>query len=236
MNVNDVWTKTTGWLRSRGGLVAVCALPMLGGCMTNRSHQAAMEDRDTEIRELREERANLKQQIENLKANLETAHGELANAGAQMSAPAPVPAAETRVEKIPELDGVGVTYGMRDGNMVISIPSSITFASGEATLSKDGEKALREVAVQLKKKYGKAHYSIEGHTDSDPVKKSKYGSNRDLSIARARAVHTFLVVECSVPDERCIVVGHGEYSPVASNSNEKDKSKNRRVEIVVHAK
>jgi chemotaxis protein MotB len=137
-------------------------------------------------------------------------------------------------EKIPELDNVGVTYGMRDGNMVITIPSSITFKSGEASLSKDGEKALRSVASTLKSKYGGAKYSIEGHTDADPIKKSKYGSNRELSIARAQAVHAFLVVECNVPDEKCVVVGHGEYLPVAPNASDKDKAKNRRVEIVVH--
>jgi len=236
MNVNNVWSRVSEVVLGRGWMLAVCALPLLGGCTTNRSHQVALDDREAEIRELREERSNLKQQIENLKSNLDSAHGELANASAQVAGPTTTPAADTRGEKIPELDGVGVSYGMRDGNMVISIPSSITFPPGEATLSKDGEKALKEVAATLKKKYGKARYSIEGHTDSDPIRKSKFTSNRDLSIARARAVHTFLVVECGVPDDRCIVVGHGEYSPVASNSSDKDKSKNRRVEIVVHAK
>jgi chemotaxis protein MotB len=125
---------------------------------------------------------------------------------------------------------------MRDGNMVISIPSAITFPSGEATLSKSGETALKQVAATLKKKYGGAVFSIEGHTDSDPIKKSKFTSNRDLSIARARAVHTFLVVECGVPDSKCLVVGHGEYDPVAPNTDEKSKAKNRRVEIVVHSR
>lgn len=217
-------------------LLCALVLPGLTGCLANRSHQVALDDREQEIRDLREERANLKTEIANLRASLESANGELANASARMSQPTAVPAAEPREEKIPELDGVGVSYGMRDGNMVISIPSSITFASGEATLSKEGEKALKEVAATLKKKYGKAHYSIEGHTDSDPVKKSKYGSNRDLSIARARAVHTFMVVECGVSDDRCIVVGHGEYAPVAPNTSDKEKARNRRVEIVVHAK
>lgn len=229
-------TKNRGLLGRTSVLACTALVPLLSGCLANRSHQVALDDRDTEIRELREERANLKQEIAGLRTSLDAANSDLANANAHASQPASSPAPEMRDEKIPELDGTGVTYGMRDGNMVITIPSSITFASGEATLSKEGEKALREVAVALKKKYGKARYSIEGHTDSDPVKKSKYGSNRDLSIARARAVHTFLVVECGVPDERCLVVGHGEYAPVASNSNDKEKAKNRRVEIVVHSK
>lgn len=189
------------------------------------------------IQELRDEREGLKKQVAGLRTNLDSANGQLADASARVSEPAtvttPVSVPERR-ERIPELDDVGVSYGERDGNMVITIPSSITFRSGESALSKEGEKALRSVAATLKSKYGDAKYSIEGHTDSDPIRKSKYGSNRELSIARARAVHTFLVVECGVPDANCVVVGHGEYKPVAPNTNDKEKARNRRVEIVVH--
>ncbi len=224
-----------GKLQTRIALVGALLLPLVSSCVTSRTHQHVVEEKDQMIQELREEREGLKKQVAGLRTNLDSAHGDLANASAQLSAPTPTVIAvpETK-ERIPELDKVGVTYGMRDGNMVITIPSAITFKSGEATLSKDGEKALRSVASTLKSKYGDDKYSIEGHTDSDPIKKSKYASNRELSIARARAVHTFLVVECNVADEKCVVVGHGEYLPVASNANDKDKAKNRRVEIVVH--
>ncbi len=200
-----------------------------------------LAEKDDQIQQLRDERTELKGQVQSMKAQLDTANGELTNASARMSEPSSTEsrsaaATPKTVEKIPELDDVGVSYGMRDGNMVISIPSSITFPSGEATLSKDGEKALKQVAATLKKKYGSAIYSIEGNTDSDPIKKSKFTSNRDLSIARARAVHTFLVVECGVPDSKCIVVGKGEYDPIAKNDSDKDKARNRRVEIVVHSR
>lgn len=218
-------------------LIGALLLPMVAGCVTSRTHHHVVDQKDQEIQELRAERAGLKNQIVSLRSNLDNAHGELANASAQMSEPAPIaipePRADSRSEKIPELDSVGVSYGMRDGNMVITIPSAITFKSGEATLAKEGEKALRSVANTLKSKYASGKYSIEGHTDSDPIKKSKFASNRELSIARARAVHTFLVVECGIADGQCLVVGHGEYQPVASNKTDKDKAKNRRVEIVV---
>jgi chemotaxis protein MotB len=222
---------------ARRGLLSVMLLPLVAGCMTSKAHENAMAEKDDQIRQLHDERTELKNQVQSLKTQLDTANGELTNASARMSEPSA--ATETHAsakdnEKIPELDDVGVTYGMRGGNMVISIPSAITFPSGEATLSKDGQKALEKVGATLKKKYPGAIYSIEGNTDTDPIKKSKFTSNRDLSIARARAVHTYLVVDCGVPDSKCVVVGHGEYDPVAANDNEKDKAKNRRVEIVVH--
>jgi len=197
------------------------------GCVSSRSHQQAMDQKDSEIRSLREERASLKSQIQRQKGELDAARGEAAEASARIEEPAP----ET---KFPELDSMGISYGMRDGNMVISIPSSITFASGQATLSKDGQKALQNVATTLKKEYPGAKYGIEGHTDSDPIKKSKFSSNRELSIARAMAVLTYLVEECKIPDDDCIVAGHGQYDPVGSNKTDSDKAKNRRVEIVVH--
>lgn len=221
-------------LQSRAWLFGFMLVPLCAGCVTSRSHQHIVDEKDAMIQELREEREGLKKQNQTLKSNLDNAHGELADASARVSAPSAAPAPEARIEKIQELDNVGVSYGMRDGNMVISIPSAISFSSGEATLSKDGESALKQVASTLKSKYGSAKYSIEGHTDTEPIKKSKFSSNRELSIARARAVHTYLVVECGVPDAKCVIVGHGEYSPVAPNGTEKEKARNRRVEIVVH--
>ena len=198
-------------------------------CVSSRGHQQAMDQKDAELRGLREERASLKAQIQRQKSELDSARGEAAEASARVAEPA---APETT--KFPELDSMGISYGMRDGNMVISIPSSITFASGQATLSKDGQKALKNVASTLKKEYPGAKYGVEGHTDSDPIKKSKFTSNRELSIARAMAVLTYLVEDCGIPDDQCIVAGHGQYDPVGSNKSDTDKAKNRRVEIVVH--
>jgi chemotaxis protein MotB len=203
--------------------------PALTSCVSSRGYQAALDDRDAEIRKLREERAALKSQIQSMKSNLDTVQGELADAS---SRPAAEPASEP--QKFPELDSLGIDYGVRDGNMVISIPSSITFASGQATISKEGQKALKEVASTLKRQYPDAKYSMEGHTDTDPISKSKFSSNRELSVQRAMAVLTYLVADCGVPDSQCVVAGHGEYDPVAHGDGKGEKAKNRRVEIVVH--
>lgn len=202
--------------------------PALTSCVSSRGYQAALDDRDAEIRKLREERAALKGQIQTMKSSLDSVQGELADASARPAESA------TEPQKFPELDNLGIGYGVRDGNMVISIPSSITFASGQATISKDGQKALKEVASTLKRQYPGARYSMEGHTDTDPIQKSKFSSNRELSVQRAMAVLTYLVAECGVPDAQCVVAGYGEYDPAARGDGKGDKAKNRRVEIVVH--
>lgn len=206
--------------------------PGLTSCVSQRLHQQALEEKDAEIRELREERSALKIQNQQLKANYESMHGQLSDANARPQAePAAAPAPEPQPTKIPELDAAGISYGVRDGNVFISIPSSITFASGQATLSKEGQAALKKVAGLLKKEHAGAKYSIEGHTDDDPIKKSKFETNRELSYARAMAVLAYLVSDCGIRDDDCVVVAHGQYEPLVAKG---DKAKNRRVEIVVH--
>lgn len=206
--------------------------PALTSCVSNRAHSQAIDEKDSVIRRLQEERAALKSQIQDLRSNLDNTRGELANASARMVEEPAAPAREEK--KFPELDKMGIDYGVKDGHMTISIPNSITFAAGQATLSAEGKKALNEVAGLLKKQYPDSRYWVEGHTDSDPIKKSKFESNRELSVERALAVEKFLVEECGIQDDDCVVAGHGQYDPVAANDTDKNKAKNRRVVIVVH--
>lgn len=213
---------------SRVSILGWALLALLqASCVSSRGYQQALDEKDAEIRKLREERASLKAKNLDLASRLDSARGEVVSASVRKD--------EVEPAKFPELDNMGISYGMRDGHMVISIPASITFPSGQATLSKDGQKALHEVAGTLKKQYAGAKYAIEGHTDADPIRKSKFTSNRELSVARAMAVLSYLVEECGVKDDQCIVAGHGQYDPVAPNDNNDDKGRNRRVEIVVHA-
>ena len=214
------------WRRRIAAGIVLLA-PLAAGCVSSKGYQQALEERDGEIRRLREERAMLKSEIQGMRATLDETQSKVAEASAPPAAE-PAPA-----QRYPELDDLGIDYGMRDGNMVISIPSSISFASGQATLSKDGQKALKKVASTLKKDYGDARYRIEGHTDTDPIKKSKFESNRQLSVERAMAVLGYLVSDCGIPDEQCIVSGHGQYDPVTPGDGKDAKAKNRRVEIVV---
>ena len=221
---------------ARDGRIAV--LPLLAAsCVSQRGYQQMVDQKDAEIRQLHEERAALKSQVQALKSGLDAAQGDIANASAKISdKPAEKSAPDVEAGKFPELDKLGVGYSTRGGNLVITIPSSISFASGQAVLSSEGQKALKQVASTLKSKYPTMRYSIEGHTDADPISKSKFTSNRDLSVQRAMAVLTYMVEECNVMDDQCVVAGHGQYDPVAPNDTTSDKAKNRRVEIVVHKK
>jgi chemotaxis protein MotB len=202
-------------------------LPLLALLAAGCASQKTVKEYQDELRALREERTQLKKENRDLRMQNESYEVQLADANARFQAPAPVPDNS-------ELDKVGVDYGTdRFGNFYVSVPASITFASGKADLTKQGKEALKVVAQTLKRDHAEGNYWIEGHTDTDPISKSSWGSNRELSSARAMAVLTFLVEECEVPDERCVIVGHGQYDPIANGNDAGAKARNRRVEIVV---
>jgi len=202
--------------------IAALFLPLSTSCVS----QQYVADLETEIAALREERTDLKKQLRSMGSDLDSTQIALADASAEL---------ERMPEMLdyPELDDVGVGYGIRGGNTVLTLPAEITFGSGSADISESGARALRVVASTLQRDYGTGVYWIEGHTDSDPIRKSKYPSNRALSVDRAMQVLHYLVEECGVLDEQCVVAGHGQYQPIAPNEGDA-KARNRRVEIVVH--
>ena len=221
---------------AKTALLAAICLPGLTSCVTESQMRLAIDDRDREIATLRTDKTELQERLDLLSYEKEDLRVKLENAQANLASATQVPAGFDTGEgyvAFPELEEMGITTDMRAGETVISVPAEVSFGSGKASLSKQGRSALMAVASRLKSEFpASARFHIEGHTDSDPISKSKFKSNRDLSIARAMAVLEYLVTEARVSDERFVVVGHGQYKPVAPNSGS-SKAKNRRVEIVV---
>lgn len=223
--------------RLRSLVLLAAAIPALTSCVSESQMRLAVEDRDREIATLRSDKTELQERLDLLSYERDDLRMQLSSAETRMTSSAGTseasfaPAAD--FVGFPELEELGITTGQRGVDTVISVPAEVTFGSGKATVSSGGRNALQKVAARLKSDFDDgARFFIEGHTDSDPIKKSKFASNRELSIARAMAVLEFLVTEGKVPDRRFVVVGHGQYDPIAAN-DKSNKAKNRRVEIVV---
>lgn len=122
---------------------------------------------------------------------------------------------------------------MTERGLVITFVSEVFFDSGKDLIKKDGKLTLDKVAVVLNKDVPNSAVAVEGHTDTDPIKYSRWPSNWELSSARALAVLHYLIGECRVAPERLSANGYGEFHPVAPNDTPVDKQKNRRVEIVI---
>jgi len=132
-------------------------------------------------------------------------------------------------------EGYDVTVDTRAGTITVTLPNKILFGSGKATLKKGSSTELDHIQSVLEQKYPNKQIDVVGHTDSDPIKKSKWKDNWELSAQRALSVVRYMVKK-GVSKEKIEAVGCGDSRPVASNATASGKAQNRRVEIVVHMK
>ncbi len=107
------------------------------------------------------------------------------------------------------------------------------FDSGEATVKPEGQPILKKIA-DLVKEGGDRRIRVEGHADNQeigPTLKNRFPTNLELSQARAAGVARFLVQEAGLDADNVTTVGYGATNPVAPNTTEAGRQKNRRVEI-----
>ncbi len=130
-------------------------------------------------------------------------------------------------------EGYDVAFDPAAGTITVTLQNEILFDSGKATLKKATSTQLDHILSVLSSKYASRQIDVVGHTDTDPIKKSPWKDNWELSAERALTVVRYLV-ERGIPDAQIQASGCGAARPVASNANAAGKAKNRRVEIVVH--
>jgi chemotaxis protein MotB len=126
-----------------------------------------------------------------------------------------------------------VTFDAAAGTITVRLPDTILFDSGKATLKSGTIKELDHIIAVLKEKYPGKDVDVVGHTDTDPIKKSPWKDNWELSAQRALSVARYMT-DHGVSDKLVEASGCGAFRPVASNSTAAGKAKNRRVEIVVY--
>jgi len=190
----------------KGGLAVAILAGFAAGCVPQSQYDAMVHKyhaKEAEALRLALRNEELEQEIAALRA------GGLAGQWAQLKAP-------TGTEVI------------EDGAVALG---DMAFGSGKHQLTAKGKAALDNIAGQiLAKKY---YVVIDGHTDSDPITKSRkfYSTNLHLSAMRAIAVSDYLISR-GVPQKNVFVVrGFGANKPRADNNSKSGKAKNRRVEI-----
>jgi flagellar motor protein MotB len=123
---------------------------------------------------------------------------------------------------------------LRDGDAVrIRVTNTSLFDPGKATLKPGASKTLDQVAGSIRRSYPGQLIGIEGHTDADPIKKSNWRDNHELSYQRARAVYEYLSSRGGIPANQLYIAAYGPNYPVADNRSSAGKAQNRRVEFVV---
>jgi len=236
-------------MRSAGSWLASGVLVLAAtGCASTDWRQRYLEkeresaDASGQLSDERNARAASVSQLEEAKTRIATLESEnLAlkdrAAAATAAAPAPAPsdanleeAARQMQEKIGGGGKVSVTA---DGNIVISLPADITFSPGSKDLAVQGKKSVDAVAKELKERFAGYSIRVEGHTDTDPIRKSNFVDNFELGAERALSVVRYMVKSSGLEPERLIPASRGETQPLADNKTAAGKARNRRVEIVV---
>ncbi len=125
-----------------------------------------------------------------------------------------------------------VSTGLDKRGLVISLSNAIFFDSGSAEIKAENEHTLLEIADMVSV-MSDSYIRIEGNTDNVPMHSDLYPSNWDLSAARAANVVRLFTTKSNLKPEKLIAVGYGEFRPVADNSTEEGRAKNRRIDIIV---
>ena len=124
-----------------------------------------------------------------------------------------------------QLQGTGVSVTRVGQNIILNMPSNITFATDQDQVISAFYPTLNSVGLVLKK-FNRTIVDVYGHTDSD----GDDNYNFDLSQRRAQSVASYLSAQ-RVDSRRLAVTGFGETRPIASNGSAAGRAQNRRVEI-----
>lgn len=124
-----------------------------------------------------------------------------------------------------ELRDTGVSVTRNGDEIILNMPSGITFDTDRAELRADVFPVLNSVARVLDR-FDQTLVDVEGHTDSTGSR----DYNQDLSERRALSVARYLGAQ-GVDERRFSVRGYADTEPVASNASPEGRAQNRRVEI-----
>ena len=130
-----------------------------------------------------------------------------------------------------EIEAGQIDVESENRTIIVRIREKGSFPSGSAVLDPSFLEVLDKTAGALAQIEGKI--SIEGHTDNVPIGNAAYGSNWDLSAARAVAVTEEVLRVTSLEPGRVTVSGFADTHPQAPNDTWEGRAQNRRVEIVV---
>ena len=116
----------------------------------------------------------------------------------------------------------------------LTIQGSILFDSGKTEIKEDAIPVIDKVG-QILESYAGGTIDIEGHTDNVPMSGGgKYANNDELSSGRALSVFYYLTEHTNLDPSKIVHTGRGQYDPIADNSTDEGRARNRRVEIKIY--
>jgi type VI secretion system protein ImpK len=148
---------------------------------------------------------------------------------AEQTAAAPTPApAPAGGDVAKALQGEPVNVAEEAGRTLITLRNEHQFAPGSVLPAPELRPLFQKIAAALDKTPGSI--VVTGYADASPTQ--RYGSNRELSAARAQAVARMMTPKLGDP-KRLTAEGKGDAEPLAPSDTDANRAKNRRVVIVL---
>ncbi len=214
-------------LRTIRAAVGITGLVVLTSCITSERHREVLSANEVlrdQLADIKRNNIEYQNEVRRLEGEIHRMEPLVKDAAYLKSQKALLQSIMDRLPKggkIPGVETVNI-----DAGVALRVQGQVLFGSGSAVLSTSGKNTLRQLVTAVSSHDRRVR--IDGHTDSDPIRRSKWKSNIELSAARAIAVRAFLA-ESGVPKSKMAIAGFGEFVPI----DPKNKGRNRRVEIVL---
>ncbi len=118
------------------------------------------------------------------------------------------------------------------GVVYISLADNMLFKSGSYEVNERAMQTLGKIA-KIITDYKDYDVLVEGNTDPVPISRTNIRNNWDLSALRASSIVQVLQNDFGVNPSRLTAAGRGEFNPIADNSSELGRQRNRRTEIII---
>jgi chemotaxis protein MotB len=161
-------------------------------------------------------------------------------AAAQSAMPRPVPEPAPRtvtpsraalLEPQQKLAALGLDLKMEPLGLVISLPQTILFASGDDAVSAEARATVEQIAAILREIPNKV--TLVGHADAKPIHNRRFRNNWELAAARSLRLLELLGRDGGIEESRLSVASYSSFDPKDTNDTPDGRASNRRVEIVI---
>ena len=197
---------------------------LLTGCSSSLKDQVALLDEEnTRLRASLDERNSALDAMQRDLEDCRTEQLALQNRNAEL---ATAPAAAASADVFGGIPGVETTRGA--GVITARVSGDVLFSSGQAELRRNARTSLDEVARIIRNQYPGRAIRVIGHTDADPIRKTKdkFPTNHHLGFERAFSVREYLISR-GIQASSISIESQGTDRPAGS------KERSRRVEIAI---
>jgi len=124
-----------------------------------------------------------------------------------------------------------VSMTQNERGVTVHLMEELLFNSGSAELKESSLRTIDALAEVLRQFPNDIR--VEGHTDDIPIHTDRFPSNWHLSVNRALSAGFYMIKKHGLNPEKISVVGYSEYRPLVPNTSAENRTRNRRVDIVI---